>query len=234
MHNTEQPRHFYGEWTLPFNINGIQSRSRAFSGDNNGAIMFPADGDKEISKLAKDRYAVVEIQAPVADGENTRLSRKDLTISEIVNAMPETLPRDFLSLKPTSLRDATARKRRAATNHYPSKGSIHPWFILPRNDEIVIAFGCVRAVISRTSALIFDAHKPTIGQQAARISQKLSNPNTFSLHNGAILFSKAKKNDFEIDMVEGVVRYNVYGRGWPFPHTFTCRSERYAPCMQGG
>ena len=100
MHNTEQPRHFYGERTLPLNINGIQSRSRAFSGDNNGAIMFPADDDKEISKLAKDRYAVVEIQAPVADGENTRLSRKDLTISEIVNAMPETLPRDFLSPKP--------------------------------------------------------------------------------------------------------------------------------------
>ena len=82
------------------------------------------------------------------------------------------------------------------------------WFILPRNDEIVIAFGCVRAVISRTSALIFDAHKPTIRQQAMRISQKLRE-DTFSLHNGSILFSKAKTNDFEIDMVEGVVRYKA-------------------------
>ena len=125
-HNTQQPRHFYGrECALPFNAIR-QSRSRAFGGDNNSAIMFPADGDTEINKLAKDRYAVVEIQAPIADGENTRLSRKDLTISEIVSAMPETLPRDFISLKPTSLRDATTRKRRAATNHYPVKGSIHP------------------------------------------------------------------------------------------------------------
>jgi len=204
IHNTRQPRHFYGECAQPININGIrQSRSRSFS--DIGAIVFPADGDTEITKLAKDRYAVVEIQAPIADGENTRLSRKDLTISEIVNAMPGTLPRDFLSLKPTSLQAATTRKRRAATNHYLAKGSIHPWFILPRDDEIVIAFGCVRAVISRTSALIFDAHKPTICQQATRISKKLRE-DTFSLHNGAILFSKAKTNDFEIDMVEGVVR----------------------------
>lgn len=94
-------------------------------------------------------------------------------------------------------------------NHYSVNNNIHPWFILPRESEIVMAFGCVRAVINRKSALIFDAHKPTIKQQAMRISKELMRKDDFAFRDGEIIFhhgGKNKSTQFEIDMVEQIVR----------------------------
>ena len=56
--------------------------------------------------------------------------------------------------------------------HYSGRTSIHPWFVLPRESEIVMSLKCVRAIINQKSAMIFDANKPpTIKQQAKRISE---------------------------------------------------------------
>ena len=51
--------------------------------------------------------------------------------------MPGTHPRDLFSLSLTSLGDAH-NKRRALASHYSVRNNIHPWFILPRESEIVV------------------------------------------------------------------------------------------------
>ena len=77
-----------------------------------------------------------------------------------------------------------------------------------------MAFGCVRAIINTESALIFDAHKPTIKQQSLRISKQLMRKDSFAFRDGEIIFhggkegssSSSKSTQFEIDMVESIVR----------------------------
>ena len=73
-----------------------------------------------------------------------------------------------------------------------------------------MAFGCVRAVINKESALIFDAHKPTIRQQSLRISKQLMRKDSFAFRDGEIIFhggkGSSKSTQFEIDMVEQIVR----------------------------
>ena len=74
-----------------------------------------------------------------------------------------------------------------------------------------MSFGCVRAIINQESAMIFDAHKPTIKQQAMRISDQLMRKDRFAFRDGEIIFhnhgngkngKQTNKTPFEIDMVE--------------------------------
>jgi hypothetical protein len=73
-----------------------------------------------------------------------------------------------------------------------------------------MAFGCVRAIINRDSAFIFDAHKPTIKKQAIRISKQMMRKDSFAFRDGEILRfrpgGKGKFSQFELDMVEQVLR----------------------------
>ncbi|KAL9187658.1 hypothetical protein ACHAXT_006036 [Thalassiosira profunda] len=146
--------------------------------------------------------------------DDAKLRAKDLTIQELFKEMPGTHPRDLFSLSLTSLGDAH-NKRRALASHYSVRNNIHPWFILPRESEIVLAFGCVRAIINRESAYIFDAHKPTIKQQAMRMSKQLTQKDSFEFRDGEILLhGGGSKSTFEIDMLEQIVRFvcTMYSR----------------------
>ena len=157
-----------------------------------------------------DTYAVAII-TPNSDNKNIKLSNKKLSIQQIVEQLPGTHARDFFSLSLTSLGDAS-RKRKMIRQHYSVRNYIHPWFILPRESEIVMSFGCVRAIINQESAMIFDAHKPTIKQQAMRISDQLMRKDRFAFRDGEIIFhnhngkngskQQTNKTPFEIDMVE--------------------------------
>ncbi len=95
-------------------------------------------------------------------------------------------------------------------SHYSSNVKIHPWFILPRGSEIIVSFGCLRAVVTREKALLFDAHRPTNKQHAMRISKSLHCNNGFTFRDGQILFStkghKKNENHFELNMVEEIIK----------------------------
>ena len=83
-----------------------------------------------------DTYAVA-ILTPNTNS-SAKLSMKNLRIDQILKEAPGTHARDFFSLSLTSLGDAASRKRRAMMNHYSVNNKIHPWFILPRESEIIV------------------------------------------------------------------------------------------------
>jgi hypothetical protein len=115
-----------------------------------------------ISNQEPDTYTVAKITPLPTVMPNSpcslKITTKNLSIEQILNEAPGTHARDFFSLSLTSVGEAVSRKKRARY----SVNKIHPWFVLPRETEIVMAFGCVRAIINRNSAIIFDAHKPVI------------------------------------------------------------------------
>ncbi|KAL7510169.1 hypothetical protein ACHAXN_007077 [Cyclotella atomus] len=162
------------------------------------------------SNLEPDTYAVAKITPLTTAMPNSprslKLTTKNLSIEQILNEAPGTHARDFFSLSLTSVGEAASRKKRARY----SANKIHPWFVLPRETEIIMAFGCVRAIINRKSAIIFDAHKPTIKQQARRICENVQRKDYFTMSGGQILFhnnnNNNKKAHFEINMVEEIIR----------------------------
>lgn len=71
-----------------------------------------------------------------------------------------------------------------------------------------MAFGCIRAIVNRESALIFDAHKPIIRQQALHISNQLMRKDSFAFRDGEIIFRGGKSKSttpFELDVVEQIM-----------------------------
>mmetsp|Transcript_976 Transcript_976/g.2038 ORF Transcript_976/g.2038 Transcript_976/m.2038 type:complete len:553 (-) Transcript_976:1887-3545(-) len=187
------------------NTSTVAARNIDWS-NRNDTIIDSKSGDSKSGDMM-DTYAVAVITS-TTDG-NTKLEKKNLSIQQIVKEIPGTHARDFFSLSLTSLGDASRKRRAMMNHHYSVKNSIHPWFILPRESEIVMGFGCVRAVINKKSALIFDAHKPTIKQQAMRISKQLTRKDNFAFRDGEIIFHSGGKNkstQFEIDMVEQIIQ----------------------------
>lgn len=165
-----------------------------------------ATGDN-FSTTNNDVYAVALISPNADDG----VKLNNLKLEEILQETPGTYPRDFFSLSLTSIGDAAYRKQRSLMSHYSSNVKIHPWFILPRGSEIIVSFGCLRAVVTREKALLFDAHRPTNQQHAMRINKSLHcNKNGFIFRDGQILFStqghKKNENNFELNMVEEIIK----------------------------
>eukprot|EP00573_Skeletonema_grethae_P000237 CAMPEP_0201686606 /NCGR_PEP_ID=MMETSP0578-20130828/987_1 /ASSEMBLY_ACC=CAM_ASM_000663 /TAXON_ID=267565 /ORGANISM="Skeletonema grethea, Strain CCMP 1804" /LENGTH=524 /DNA_ID=CAMNT_0048170677 /DNA_START=20 /DNA_END=1594 /DNA_ORIENTATION=- len=158
------------------------------------------------STTNNDVYAVALISPDSDDG----VKLNNLKFEEILQEAPGTYPRDFFSLSLTSIGDAAYRKQRSLMNHYSSNVKIHPWFILPRGSEIIVSFGCLRAVVTREKALLFDAHRPTNQQHAMRINKSLHCKNGFTFRDGQILFStqghKKNENNFELNMVEEIIK----------------------------
>jgi len=153
-----------------------------------------------------DIYAV----ALISPNSEDEVKLNNLKLEEILEEAPGTYPRDFFSLSLTSIGDAAFRKQRSLMSPYSANVKIHPWFILPRGSEIVVSFGCLRAVVTREKALLFDAHRPTIKQHAMRIHKNLHRGKEgFTLRDGQILFTKGNKkneNNFELNMLEEIVR----------------------------
>ncbi len=165
---------------------------------------FSAISSSKVTNNDNDTYAV----AIITDEGDVNLD--NLQLQEILEEAPGTYPRDFFSLSLTSIGDAAFRKQRSLSSHYSANVKIHPWFILPRESEVAVSFGCLRAIITREKALLFDAHKPTIRQHASRIRKRLHLKDGFTLTDGQILFSssqsKKNQNSFELIMLEEIIR----------------------------
>lgn len=167
-------------------------------------------GTGDASNLFSNENDVYAVAIISPDSEDGGVKLNNLKLEEILEEAPGTYPRDFFSLSLTSIGDAAFRKQRSLMSHYSANVKIHPWFILPRGSEIVVSFGCLRAVVTREKALLFDAHRPTNKQHAMRISKSLHRKDGFTLRDGQILFSrqgsKKEKNYFELDMVEEIIK----------------------------
>lgn len=105
------------------------------SGNNIGTNVVASA--KATSKDMTDTYAVAVLTSN-KDG-NTQLTTKNLSIQQIVREIPGTHARDFFSLSLTSLGDASRKQRALMNNNYSVKNAIHPWFVLPRESEIVVS-----------------------------------------------------------------------------------------------
>ena len=105
------------------------------SGNNIGTNV--AASAKATSQDMTDTYAVAVLTSN-KDG-NTQLTTKNLSIQQIVREIPGTHARDFFSLSLTSLGDASRKQRALMNNNYSVKNAIHPWFVLPRESEIVVS-----------------------------------------------------------------------------------------------
>ena len=82
-------------------------------------------------------YAVAKITPLTTAMPNSprslKLTTKNLSIEQILDEAPGIHTRDFFSLSLTSVGDARKRRARTLIN------KIHPWFILPRETDIVVS-----------------------------------------------------------------------------------------------
>jgi magnesium transporter len=219
------------------NDKGSGGRSHTLAAGNGGGANTNDDDDDEVEEDDDDQtFAALVIYDTISNPEILLRERK-MSVKRIIEELPGTHPRDFFSLSLTSLGDA-ARKKRARNvdnddnnggssgdhrgessnyderyyyQHYSVKNTIHPWFILPRGIEIVMAFGCIRALITRDAAYIFDAHKPNIKQRVHRISKQIRrNKGVGKKDNNNANYAAAMRNNcntqFEVNMVEEIVR----------------------------
>lgn len=89
-----------------------------------------------------DTYAVAKITPLTTAMPNSprslKITTKNLSIEQILEEAPGTHARDFFSLSLTSIGEAESRKRRARF----SANKIHPWFVLPRETEIIVSSYC--------------------------------------------------------------------------------------------
>ena len=111
---------------------------------NKSSSISKSNSNSENSVLPKasqdpDTYAVAQITplttAIPSSPRSLKLTTKNLSIEEILHEAPGTHARDFFSLSLTSVGEAESRKRRARY----SVNKIHPWFIFPRETEIIVS-----------------------------------------------------------------------------------------------
>lgn len=128
--------------TNPFRVSNSLSSIATEQNNNSNEIRnetIPAVGKNKNGDNMMDIYAVAIITSSGDDG-NMKLSLKNLSIQQIVKeVIPGMHPRDFFSLALTSLGDASRKRRALMKNQYYVKNSINPWFILPRESEIVVS-----------------------------------------------------------------------------------------------
>lgn len=208
----------------PTLLRGISSNDDGNGGRshiNGGGGVNTNDDDDDYKEEDDDQtFAALVIHDTIPNPEILLQERK-MSVRQIIKELPGTHPRDFFSLSLTSLGDAARKKQSRNADHdnqshhhdegsiyderyyqhYSVKNNIHPWFILPRGIEIVMAFGCIRALITRDAAYIFDAHKPIIKQRVHRISKQIRRNKGWKKNN-----NNCNTQQFEVNMVEEIVR----------------------------
>ena len=90
---------------------------------------------------------------------------KSLLLSEILKKSPNIYARDLFSLALT-----TKQERHKRTLRRPVSA------ILPRGDEILVSFGNLRAMMSRTFVIFFDAHTIQTRQFARNVATVMASP----------------------------------------------------------
>ena len=151
-----------------------------------------------IAKIAKDGKVQYKIQ----------------TISEILKGSSMHV-RDLFSLNLTSTNalPATTKRKNASRHIRPAAA------ILPRENDIIISFGTIRALIGIDSGILFDAHKPTVQLLADDMSHTFQHMYNNNHDNGDddndygyddIIDEKRinmdNKESFELDFLEEILR----------------------------
>lgn len=117
------------------------------------------------------------------------VSQSTLCITQVLKRVHA---RDLFSLALTSAQDAQRHSSGSGSGNgnpfQSSRQKRSPTAILPRQDDIIVSFGSIRAVISSDEGILFDAHKPTIQLLAHDIGL------TFELHSSACA-SASTSND---------------------------------------
>ncbi len=116
---------------------------------------------------------------------------------------------DDSSSKASSTRISSTRKNGERLSSRPSAA------ILPREDDIIVSFGTIRALIGIDSGIIFDAHKPTVQLLADDISQTFQRINTQNQEEEEEEEEEIKQKDitiidnqysFELVFIEKILR----------------------------
>jgi hypothetical protein len=162
--NTTSSDFIDGPTTDPFKVSNSLNRIAATetNSNENQAIAFSTGAGSKSNGNGDlmDTYAVAIITSSDTDG-NMKLSTKNLSIQQIVKeVIPGTHPRDFFSLALTSLGDASRKRKILMKTHYSLKNTINPWFILPRETEIVVS-GSVQTFLILTLPVVMLVFNPT-------------------------------------------------------------------------
>lgn len=101
-------------------------------------------------------------------------------ISEILKRIHA---RDLFSLSLTSTQESEKQHSKQASFRRRKKRS--PTAILPRQEDIIVSFGPIRAVIGPTEGMIFDAHKPSVQLLAKGIGETFAARRRFIHHSAS-------------------------------------------------
>jgi magnesium transporter len=112
------------------------------------------------SSIKQPQYSVAKVNCK---GE---VSVTTQCISEILKRIHA---RDLFSLSLTSTQESEKQHAKQASFRRRKKRS--PTAILPRQEDIIVSFGPIRAVIGPTEGMIFDAHKPSVQLLAKGIGE---------------------------------------------------------------
>jgi len=123
------------------------------------------------------------------------VSQSTVSITQVLKRVHA---RDLFSLALTSAQEQEQqRQRQSRGNQFQSsRQKRSPTAILPRQDDIIVSFGSIRAVISSDEGILFDAHKPTIQLLAQDIGQ------TFELHASTSASASASSGSKPINFIQ--------------------------------
>jgi hypothetical protein len=158
------------------------------------------------SALTPPLYRVAKI------GKDGNVTYTSETISDILRGSSMHV-RDLFSLNltPTSSYDDDDSSSNASSTRTSSsrkkgdKLSRPSAAILPREDDIIICFGTIRALIGINSGIIFDAHKPTVKLLADDISQIFQRINAQDQEQRDITIID-NQDSFELVFLEEILR----------------------------
>ena len=163
------------------------------------------------SALSSPLYRIAKI---TKDGDVTYESK---TISEILKGTTSMHARDLFSLNLTSSNStpgdyaADADSTSTASSSFSKKKLVRATrpsaAILPREEDIIVSFGTVRALIGIDSGIIFDAHKPTIQLLADDISETFLQINCDKKElNQELDIVDSQDSSFELMFLEEILR----------------------------
>jgi len=147
-----------------------------------------------------------------------------LTVIEILQRFKSMHVRDLFSL------NLTSTLRYEASVGTSRKNRRTPCVILPRENDIIMSFGYIRALIGPESAIIFDAHEPSVKMLVEELSDMLQRRSKIRFsekeeENIAYGIIKSPENEsFEILFVEEILR--------DVSDTYARRLKLYEPILK--
>eukprot|EP00979_Chaetoceros_neogracilis_P012106 scaffold3111_cov263-Chaetoceros_neogracile.AAC.13 len=169
------------------------------------------------SSSTKPQYKVAKIT------EDGNVDLTTLSINEILQRGVHA--RDLFTLALSSSQE----QQQSSNNPFQSSRlKRSPSAILPRNNDIIISFGSIRAVIGPQEGILFDAHKPTIQLLAQEIGRSFRLHSHISIQNlthkdHSSETNSTKQDAFEFIFLEEILR--------EVSLTYTRRLQLYEPIV---